>query len=384
MNLTVQVKLLPDDRQVQLLTQTLVTFNDACNYVSLIAFEHKMYKAITLHHLSINNTTLYYHLRAKYPQLISMHTELIFRKVADAYKTKLAQRKGKFKKPCQFNKMSAVPYNGHTSNHYNLVKTIANKELVPKLSLSLLNGRDKINYTLGDHQRKILANSVPITYANEARLVFRKGNFYLNIPVEQCVAYPIEHKQYIGVDLGIANIATTSQGKIYSSNVIEAKRIKFQKHRSSLQKCGTKSAKRRLKKVSGKEQRFRKDINHCISKALVAAAEGTASGLVLEDLTHIRSQITVRKQQRVRHHGWSFKQLRSFITYKALMIGVAVKLVNPKYTSQRCNNCGCIEKKHRKSQFKFHCDQCNYDAHADYNAALNLAWLGNNDLNSFC
>lgn len=377
MNLTVQVKLLPDKSQVQKLITTMHYFNDACNYISKLVFDRKIFtwknfNSIVLHNFRLLDTTLYYHIRIKYPKLNSMHVELSFRKVVEAYKKILPKRKGKLKNSCIFKPSSSIPYN-HIVANYNLLVL---KDSTNKISLSTICGRDKVLFIIGNHQRKILANGVPIVNSNEARLVFRKGNFYLNIPVEQCVAYPVESKQYIGVDLGVVNIATTSQGKIYSGDVIESKRIKFQKHRSSLQKCGTKSAKRRLKQIAGREQRFRRDVNHCISKALVTAAEGTASGIVLEDLTHIRSQITVRKQQRVRHHGWSFAQLRKFITYKAVMAGVEVKIVNPHYTSQRCSSCGYVSKQNRKNQYRFTCKKCSHDAHADYNASCNLAYMG--------
>ena len=390
MNITAQVKLLPDARQVELLTRTMVLFNDACNYVSKIAFQRKVYQAISLHNLKMgNNISLYYHLRAKYRQLVSMHIELVLRKVADAYRTQLVKlKKGKKpKQPCKFKDMSGIPYNHHICNYQSLVRFIGDKLAVPTLSLSALTdssyGRIKVDYVISDHQRKIFMNTIPLHYGCEARLLFRKGVFYLNIPIEQCLSEPIEVKDSIGVDLGISNIATTSYGKIWSGAVIDNKREKFQKHRSSLQKCGTPSAKRRLKKVAGKEAKFRKDVNHCISKELVAVAKGTASRIVLEDLTHIRTQTTVRKQQRARHHSWSFAQLREFITYKALMEGIEVKLVDPHYTSQRCSNFGSISGLNRKSQFRFSCMLCGHDAHADYNAACNLAWLGDNDVSSF-
>ena len=391
MNLTAQVKLLPDVDQVQLLKQTMMYFNDACNYVSKVAFQRKIYHHIALQKILIHDTTLYYHLRAKYPTLNAMQIQLVCDKVADAYKPRLARikkTKRKLKKPCTFRETSSIPYNQRISNYQLLVKCNGDKHQLPVLSLSVINGVDnsraKIDYTLGDHQRKIFMNAVPNHFGRESRLSYKKGTFYLNIPVEQCVALePVLPRQHIGVDLGVSNIATTSYGKIYNGDMIENKRLKFQKHRSSLQKCGTKSAKRRLKLTSGKEQRFRKNINHVISKELVATAKGTNSGIVLEDLTHIREQTTVRRKQRARHHGWSFAQLREFVMYKALMEGVTITVVDPKYTSQRCSVCGHIERSNRTNQYRFHCKQCNHDAHADYNAACNLAWLGNSGVSSF-
>lgn len=391
MNLTAQVKLVPDPRQEQALTQTMIIFNDACNYVSKIAFKYKIYRAISLQNLKThdNEQTLYYRMRACYPRLSSMQIQLVMVKVADAYKTRLAKlKKGKkIKKPCKFREMSSIPYNQRVCNYQLLVATIADKRAIPHLSLLVTNGdrhgRAKIDYVVADHQRRIFANHVPLHYGCESRLSFKKGVFYLNIPVEQCLPLePVKPTNSIGVDLGVVNIATTSQGKIYNSEVVENARIKFLKHRTSLQKCGTPSAKRRLKQVADKEARFRRDINHKISKELVVAAEGTNSRIVLENLTHIHEQTTVRKQQRARHHSWSFAQLRWMIEYKAPLAGVEVKVVDPKYTSQRCSACGTISKSNRKSQFRYVCKSCGHDTHADYNAACNLRWLGNNGVSS--
>lgn len=381
MILTAQVKLIPDNNQSQLLTSTIITFNDACNYVSVIAFHKKKYHPVGLYNLKIDNTSFYYHLRSKYPNLNATHIQFVFRKVADAYRKqnglKNTNKKCKLIKPCYFKPMSAIPYDHRISN-YKLVMRMIYCTNTPDLNLYVIGGRIKIGYVLGNHQRKILSNSTLAKNCGESRLSYRNGKFYINIPIEQSVSPEIISTDCIGVDLGVSNIAVTSRGRIYSNDAIEQKRIKFQKHRSSLQRCGSKSAKRRLKKISGKEAKFRKNVNHCISKELVAEAKGTESSIALEDLTHIRERTTVRKQQRARHHNWSFRQLRTFVSYKASMAGIVIKFVNPRYTSQRCSICGYIDKSNRKNQFQFQCKSCKHDAHADYNAAVNIAFLGNN------
>jgi transposase len=105
---------------------------------------------------------------------------------------------------------------------------------------------------------------------------------------------PIETDDFLGVDLGEVNIAVDSTGKIFSNDKV---RLKYQKQRSYCQKKNTKLSKRKLKKVSGKERRFRIDINHCISKHLVEKAKDTNVGIALEDLSGITKRTTVRKTQ---------------------------------------------------------------------------------------
>ena len=124
--------------------------------------------------------------------------------------------------------------------------------------------------------------------------------------------------------------------------------------------------------MGNREARFRKDVNHRISKLLVARAEGTCRGLALENLKGIRERTTVGHKQRARQSGWSFGQLRAFVEYKAQRAGVPVVLVDPRNTSRACPACGHCEKANRKSQSEFLCKHCGYSSHADFNAALNI------------
>jgi putative transposase len=181
--------------------------------------------------------------------------------------------------------------------------------------------------------------------------------------------------------LGIINIAATSDGEIinHGQGIIHAHintvRARFSRMRAKLQKKGTRSAKRLLKKRSGRERRFVRNVNHCISKSLVSTAKGTSRGIALEDLNGIRERInakrTVAKRQRRVLHTWAFYQLRAFISYKAQMAGVRLVLVNPAYTTQTCSHCGHCDKANRRTQAQFVCVACGHACHADLNAAEN-------------
>ena len=159
----------------------------------------------------------------------------------------------------------------------------------------------------------------------------------------------------------------------YTGEAVEAVRHRCARARQTYQATGTKAAKRRLKKLSGQEGRFRRWVNHTISKKLVAYAKDTKAALVLEDLTNIRRRMTVRKGQRSRYHSWSFRQLREFLTYKAQRAGVSVVFVDPRNTSRTCSRCGFVDKRNRRSQAEFSCLQCGFESHADLNAAKVLA-----------
>jgi IS605 OrfB family transposase len=131
-----------------------------------------------------------------------------------------------------------------------------------------------------------------------------------------------------------------------------------------------------LKHLSGREARFARDVNHCISKQLVKIAKGTQRGIALEDLKGIRDRVTVPRKRRDELHSWSFAQLRSFIGYKAERAGVKVVQVDPCNTSRTCPVCGCIDKKNRPTQSQFSCISCGHVAHADYIAAVNISRRG--------
>jgi IS605 OrfB family transposase len=186
---------------------------------------------------------------------------------------------------------------------------------------------------------------------------------------------PDEPQGTLGVDLGIVNLATDSDGQTFSGEQIERTRKKMLRLRAALQAKGTKSAKRHLKKLGRRESRFHRHVNHRIAKLLVQKAKNTRRGIVLEDLRHIRQRTdrTVKRSQRNRHASWSFFQLRFFLSYKAAYAGVCLHLVDPRRTSKTCSQCGSCHKRNRPDRDHFCCKQCGYAAPADYNAAVNIS-----------
>lgn len=347
MKLTAQLKLLPTKEQEKFLLDTLKEANACCQHISDFAFEKKIFNKYEL------QKHLYYGLKS-----FNLSAQMIIRcisKVSDAYKKDKDVKR-------EFRQYGAIAYDSRILTY----RTV--KEFV---SIWAVNGRQKINYKAGEKQKKMLQFQ-----CGESDLIFRKGKFYLlatcDIPDERVSQF----NDVLGVDFGIVNIATTSDDKKYSGEKIEEVRKWYADRRCKLQSVGTKSAKRRLKKLSGKERKFKSDTNHKISKELVKVSKDTNRAIAIEDLSGIRARTKVRKKERARQSSWAFNQLRMFITYKAQMNGVSVLLVNPKYTSQRCSCCGHTEKANRKSQSEFVCKSCGHCANADFNGALNIKLLG--------
>ena len=181
---------------------------------------------------------------------------------------------------------------------------------------------------------------------------------------------------FVGVDLGIVEIATTSTGDRFAGRHLNRQRKQQSRLRAKLQAKNTKSTKRVLKRLRRREARRARDVNHRISKRIVERAERTDHGIVLEDLRGIRGRVRQDKQQRSMLHSWSFAQLRDFIAYKARRTGVPILVVDPAYTSQTCSECDHTSRRNRPTRNRFVCRSCGVVLHADVNAARNLAHRG--------
>jgi len=247
-----------------------------------------------------------------------------------------------------------------------------------RVSLLTSDGRVAVPFRFGAYAAGMLQRT-----RGQYDLLYRKhtNTFFLAITVDAPEPTPDDTSAYLGVDLGVITLAATSDGEFLNHSTgpkhahVNQVRARYSRFRQKLQKKGTQSAKRLLKQRSGKEQRFARDVNHCLSKAIVQAAKGTQRGIALEDLKGIRERAgkTVAKRQRRVLHSWAFAQLRAFLAYKAALAGVRVVYVNPAYTSQTCSRCGRCERANRKSQATFLCRSCGFSAHADLNAATNIA-----------
>ncbi|WP_341351843.1 RNA-guided endonuclease InsQ/TnpB family protein [Streptomonospora litoralis] len=179
--------------------------------------------------------------------------------------------------------------------------------------------------------------------------------FYLMATCEVPEAQQYEPDGFIGVDLGIANIATTSTGYRAAGRGLNRHRKRQAALRAKLQAKKTKSAKRRLKKRNRRERRHVANTNHTIAKQIVTEAERTSAGIALEDLTGIRQRVRLCRPQRVAIHSWAFARLAAFIAYKAKRAGVPLVSVDPAYTSQECAERHHIDTRNRLDRARFVC-----------------------------
>lgn len=346
MNLTLLIKLQPTPEQHGALLTTMERFNAACDAIAEVAFRERTTNKIRLQHL------LYHQIREQFGLSAQMTVRAIS-KVCEAYK------RDKSKQPT-FLPHGAMIYD----------QRIMSWKGLDRVSLLSLEGRLLIPTIVGAYQRDRLA---AYGKRGQADLLYRDGIFYLAVVVDAPEPETNTSTDWLGVDLGIVNIAADSDGEQYAGNHLNNLRRRHSRLRKKLQAKGTKAAKRLLKRRRRKEKRFARDVNHCLSKKLVAKAKDTDRGIALEDLKGIRERLTVRKAQRRVQHSWSFFQLRTFIEYKATLAGLLVRLVDPRNSSRTCPACGCIDKRNRPTQARFSCTSCGHAGPADVIAARNLA-----------
>lgn len=346
--LTLQIKLLPDKGQSDALLATLKEANTACNAISKTAFEKRIFNQFKIH------KECYYAIKSSF----NLSAQVVVRcisKVCDAYKLDRKIERS-------FKPLGSIAYDSRILTYKG-----------DTASIWTVSGRLKINYIC--HNPKYLPY-----IQGEADLVFKKGKFYLFQTCEVPEDEVKDVEDFIGCDFGLVDICTISTGKSFNSKKINDYREKKEKIRGSIQRKGTKGAKKLLKRLSGRERRTATIINHTIAKEIVSIAQAEGKGISFEDLKGIRFRSTNKgKKFRKRVGKWSFFQLRSFITYKAKRVGIPAIAVNAAYTSKTCSLCHHIGNRNGKS---FKCDNCGNSMDADHNAAVNIATLGATFVNS--
>ncbi len=346
--LNVQVRLLPDPAQEAALRATLDLANQAANLVSEVAWQRGVFRNFDLRKIT------YGRVRAK--GLSAQPAQHVIKKVADAYTLDRRTKR-------TFRADAAQPYDDRCLSWQPDQHTV---------SIWTIAGRLKgLRFTLGEHQQALLAHR-----KGESDLLCRDGKWYLYATCEVPEAPQTSPAGFLGADLGIVNIATTSDNQRHAGKHLNRIRHRNRRLRAKLQRKDTKSANRLLKHRRRKERRFATDTNHVISKRIVAEAERTGRGIALEDLRGIRGRVRLRRPQRATLHTWAFHQLGRFVAYKARRAGVMVVWVDPAYTSQACSECGHVDRANRQDQATFLCRSCGFAGHADWNAARNIALRG--------
>jgi putative transposase len=365
--LVVQVKLMPDAVQAPALAATLHAVNDAANWVSSVAFEH-----FGLRGRETGLRKLCYG-ELKTRGLGAQAAQHVIKRVVDACATLRAnirngnlggegskRRRQAASKPIVFR-----PDAAHTFDD----RCLSWNYDAPTVSIWTTAGRMKnLPFACSAHALKQLTQH----RKGESDLVYREGKWFLIATVDVPEPQVFDPVDWIGVDRGIVNLATTSDGDNHQGRRLERYRRRQARKRAELQAKRTRSAAKLLKKRARREGRHAAHINHQISKQVVAVAARTGRGIALEDLSGIRERVTVPRDQRARLSSWPFHRLGEFIAYKARRAGVPLIEVDPAYTSQRCPRCGHTERANRTCRDRFYCRRCGLAGPADVVAGVNV------------
>jgi len=351
---TIKLRLRPAPEQSSILTQAIQAYTDSFNQVSAYGWTHKVFNSIELH----KATYLAQRDQFALPSQLAISARM---KAMDALvSVKALLRKGKKAHQPQ-SQRCPIRYDQRS---YGLWFDRS------EVSLLTLQGRLRILFTIAKHYQQYKTWK----RCSADLIQDRKGRWWLHVVMSkdiQEIPPNDTDNSFVGVDLGIVNPAVDSRGKFYGSEHWEEVERRHAVLRSELQSKGTRSAKRKLKRTSGRQRRFRRDCDHVLSKRLVQTME-SGQTLVFENLTDIRGRVKLKKAQRKRLHKWSFAQLQAFVEYKAQAVGVSIVFVDPRYTSQKCSQCKHVSRSNRPEQAVFKCRVCKFTSHADHNAAINI------------
>lgn len=250
--------------------------------------------------------------------------------------------------------------------------------------------------------REIIGKQKNVTISRYA------GHWYASVQVEQEVPEPIHPStQQVGIDVGIKQFVTCSDGTVYLPRSplakYQEKLAKIQKKMCKLQRCRKKfNPDKKLsecknyqkvvlqyQKIHEKIANIRKDFTHKVSKSIT----DKYSIIKIEDLN--LSGMTKSAKGTIEKPGkcvaaksglnrnildQGLGELTRQLEYKSMWKGGTVVKVNPRYTSQKCHMCGHVDSANRKTQEEFICVSCGHEAHADINAALNISIMSANEV----
>ncbi len=351
MQRTIRLQLNTTPEQAQALRQTLDRFTTVFNYVCEYGWLNSEKNGVKLHHAT------YYALK----DLVNIPAQLICAarvKATEALKSAFARKKNARKATQPVSKFCPIRYDQRSYRVDWPNQTT---------SLSSCEGRLVIGFTVPFYATKYTGYAV-----DSADLIYKKGSFWLHVVVTVPAPDFATNGGSIGIDLGLNRPAVTSKRKFLGGRhwkEVDRRTFRFKR---ALQSKGTRSAKKHLKKLRGKQIRFHRDCDHVLSKRIVqSATPGTT--IVIENLTEIRSRARLKRGEGQRRlHSWSFAQFRSFLGYKAQEAGMRVVAIDPRHTSQTCSKCGFQSRSNRKTQSLFLCRECAYSLNADLNASYNI------------
>ena len=229
----------------------------------------------------------------------------------------------------------------------------------------------------------------------------KDNQYYLHVPLDRIINKKemTEQSEILGLDVGITDLITLSNGSVYgansaelfytlSDNLVNKNRSRLFSYRRKLeQQIATEQdpskkvileqklknlennnlgSKKRISKISKYKSRIASHINCELNKMV---KEEDIQEIVREDLNWSSKKKNVSKKQQNRFSTWSKGVLLERLSVKLAEKGITETIVNPAYTSQVC--CKCNHLGERKGK-EFKCSNCNLSIDSDFNASINI------------
>lgn len=362
MQRTVRLLLRPTPEQDAVLLETLRQHAACFNGVAEYGWAHNERNGVELHKAT------YYRLRAEHPTLPAQLVCAARVRATEAVRSSLTRLRQGRKASCPHSELPPIRYDART------YRVLPGRSAV---SLSTVAGRLVIPLRVPAYYQSTLQAAEGF---DSADLIKRKGHYWLHVVITLPDPEMVAGGPVVGIDLGLRRPAVLSTNKFLGERRWREVDSRYFRLKRKLQAKGTSSAKRHLRKLAGKVNRFRRDCDHVLSRRIVdSVSPGTT--LVFENLDDIRSRVRQRHGAQTRRlHSWSYRQLRAFATYKAEERSIQVIAVDPRNTSKTCSACGGIHRLNRVSQSEFRCRACGFQLNADLNASRNLAERGKSAL----
>lgn len=222
-------------------------------------------------------------------------------------------------------------------------------------------------------------------------LRFDRGAWFCSIQTQSADTLPAGLAPSLGIDMGLAQFVTTSDGKAVAPlKAMARQQVRLRRYQKAVsrKKMGSCNRKKAVQKLSGLHARIarqRADWLHKLSTQIVsehpviaiedlkvsmmsASAKGTAD----RPGRNVKAKAGLNRG--ILDAAWA--EFRRQLQYKAAAVGGEILLVEPAYSSQRCSCCGHVDKNNRKTQSAFICLACGQADNADINAAKNILAAG--------
>jgi putative transposase len=201
------------------------------------------------------------------------------------------------------------------------------------------------------------------------------NKYFVSISVEKEIELPENLNHHtIGVDLGIKDLAITSDG-VYFENPKSYKKFlkKLKRHQRSLSRKvkGSNNSRKQQQKVAKlhfKISNIRKDNIHKLTSSWVKTKP---SKIVIEDLSAKNMMKNHCLSQSIADS--SFGEIRRQLEYKCKWNGIELVTANRFFpSSKKCSCCGNVKEVLKLSDRVYKCENCGLEIDRDLNAAINL------------